>query len=172
MLLQVTLQQSLLLQPLPQRLHPPQRHPADRDRDASPGCITGIIPHPTSLFWGPPPRGSPGLEALGQAHQGKEQEQLHGGSSRKMCLRSRPRSLYPGSGVWPEAPIRKANCSWDGYQNALKEGGGNVKQGDPPIPGGNSGHGDVGMGGKHSRLFCGSWWECRVVCPLSPLIPC
>lgn len=72
------------------------------------------------------PWGSPGLEALGQAHQGEEQEQLHGGSSRKMCLQSQLRSLYPRSGVWPEAPIRKANCSWDGYQNVLKEGGGGM----------------------------------------------
>lgn len=140
-----------------------------------PGCITGIC-HRDHLTSHIPvlgtPWGSPGLEALGQAHQGEEQEQLHVGSSRKMCLQSRPRSLYPGSGVWPEAPIRKANCSWDGYQNALKEDRGGMSSWGIPYSWGNSDHGCVGMGGKHSRLFCGSWCECRVVCPLNPLIPC
>lgn len=122
-----------------------------------PGCITGMShrDHPTSHI---PilgtPWGSPGLEALGQAHQGEEQEQLHGGSSRKMCLHSRLRSLYPRSGVWPEAPIRKANCSWDGYQNVLKEGGGgNVKLGDPRIPGGIQATGMLGWVGS-SPGYC------------------
>lgn len=132
-----------------------------------PGCITGMChwDHPVSHI---PvlgtPWGSPGHEALGQAHQGEEQEQLHGGSSRKMCLRSRPRSLYPGSGVWPEAPIRKANCSWDGYQNVLKRGG-NVKPGDPRIPGGIQATSMLGWAGCTPGYSVGAGGNARLFVP-------